>query len=117
MHVLGADVVELPNDTDSTLDGFVQVPKNASLSDITTHMVQGVSAAMGDDDAQLDAIIVASGGWQGDPPVPKTGATEEEVLKGAQEYAQTIDRMISMNMYPVLASGYLAQRFMAEEGK
>jgi hypothetical protein len=120
MNVIGADVVELPDDTDSTLDGFVQVPKHASLADITTHLVQGVSAAMmggDDDDVQLDAIIVASGGWQGDPPVPKAGATQEEVLKGAEEYAQTVEKMMSMNLYPVVASGYLAQRFMAEQGK
>lgn len=118
MNVLGADVVELPNDTDSTLDGFVQVPKHASLSDITTHLVQGVSALMGDDDdLQLDVIIVASGGFEGDPPVPKPGATQEEVVKGAQAYAQTMDKMMSMNLYPVIASGYLAQRFMAEQGK
>ena len=113
MNVLGADVVQLPDGTDSSLDGFVQVPKHASLADITTHLVQGVSAH----DVQLDAIIVASGGFQGDPPVPEPGATQDQVMKGAQEYAQTIENMMSMNLYPVMASGYLAQRFMAEEGK
>lgn len=113
MNVLGADVVELPDDTDSTLDGFVQIPKHASLADITTHLVEGVSAH----DVQLDAIIVASGGWQGDPPVPEPGATQEDVMKGVQAYAQTVENMMSMNLYPVVASGYLAQRFMAEEGK
>ena len=118
MQVLGADVVELPNDTDTILDGFISVPnlkKNPALADITSALVEGVSNNLGDGD-QIDVIVCASGGWQGDPEMPKPDATDAEVIAGARAYGETIDKMISMNLYPVLAAGYVAHRFMAPEG-
>jgi hypothetical protein len=119
MQVLGVDVVDLPDDTDTTLDAFISIPtwnQHPSLGDVTAALVRGVSEALGDGE-EIDAIIVASGGWQGDPALPKPGASEDEFMDGAKEYGETIDKMLGMNLYPVLAAGYAANRFMAEEGK
>ena len=118
-QVFGADVVELPNDTETMLEGFIPVPNlknHPRLSDITLSLVEGVAQSLAEEE-QLDAIICASGGWQGDPEVPHPGADYQEILAGATAYGETIDQMISMNLYPVVAAGYVAHRFMGEEGK
>ena len=41
----------------------------------------------------------------------------EEILQGAQEYGETIDMMMHMNLIPVIAAGYTAQRFAGPNGK
>lgn len=119
MQVLGADIVKLPDDEPgSPLDAFIELPKlqsPASLGDLTVSLVQGISDVL-DDGEEIDAIICASGGWMGDPPLPKSDATEEDFLRGAREYGETMHKMLDMNLYPVLAAGYAANRFMADEG-
>ena len=59
----------------------------------------------------------AQGGWAGDPK-PVTGKSEdaEELLMGAQQYGETIDRMIHMNLVPVVAASFAAQKFMGSNG-
>jgi dihydropteridine reductase len=120
LQVIGADVCELPNESDSgSLDGFVTVPNlnvKPSLADITTALVTGVSEILGEEE-QIDVIICANGGWQPDPEPPRQGASAEEVIAGAKAYGETIDRMMHMNLYPVTAAGYVANQFMAEEGQ
>jgi NAD(P)-dependent dehydrogenase (short-subunit alcohol dehydrogenase family) len=119
MQVLGADIVDLPDDTDTSLDAFISIPawnQRPSLGDVTAALVQGVSDNLADGE-ELDAIIIASGGWLGDPPLPKPDLSLEEFIRGAKEYGENIDKLTQMNLYPVLAANYAANRFMAEEGK
>lgn len=119
LQVLGADVAELPNDTDSMLNGFISIPKlrgSQPLAEMTTSLVQGVFDVL-EKGEEIDVIVCASGGWQGDPDPPSKDDGEAAFIASATDYGQTIDRMISMNLYPVLAAGYLTQRFMAKEGE
>lgn len=120
MRVIGADVGELPTDTDSTLNGFVSIPSlsgKPSLADMTTSLLQGVSSLLDDGD-EIDAIICASGGFEVDPNPPNRGASvESDVLLGAKAYGDTVDRMIAANLYPVLSAGFIAQRFMGNDGE
>ena len=117
MQVVGVDVVGPPEDNNS-LDAFVSLPagdERPGLGDVTSALVGGLSQVLGDD-VEIDAIICASGGWQGDPSLPTPDASQEEFMEGAMAYGQTIDSMFQMNLYPVLAAGYAANRFMADEG-
>ena len=117
MFVVGADVLELPNESDWDLDDFVAMPhfrKHSSLSELTTHLTKGVGMALGHE--EIHAVVVASGGWQGDPSLPGEGASQEEVEAGAASYGEYIEKMMRMNLYPVVAAGYVAQRYMAENG-
>lgn len=149
LQVLGADVVDLPRELTGSweLDGFVQLPRQATLEDLTVRLVRGVDRFLqsnpklqrptildrdvnddDDDDTpetprkpRLNAIICASGGWQSDPPPPEAespadGITEYELEQGAHTYAAAIQRMVQMNLDPVLAAGYVAQHCMAPQG-
>lgn len=119
MQVIGADVVDLPDDTDSSLDAFVSLPtfqQHPGVGDVTEALVSGLLGVL-DEEEEIDAIICTSGGWQGDPELPNANlASEEEYIAGARAYGKTIDKMIEMNLFPILAAGYAADRFMAEEG-
>lgn len=54
----------------------------------------------------------------GDPqPRPAERLTGEEIRQGAQEYGETIDKMMNMNFTPVVAAGYTAQCLMGPNGK
>lgn len=121
MKVLGADVVA-PRDEDSTttksIDAFIHLPKGShatAVADISTALVEGLSDAL-ESEEEIDAIICACGGWMGDPSAPKPDLTEDEFLTAVQEYSETVHKMLEMNLYPVLAAGYAANRFMANEG-
>eukprot|EP00565_Helicotheca_tamesis_P000337 CAMPEP_0185740910 /NCGR_PEP_ID=MMETSP1171-20130828/38674_1 /TAXON_ID=374046 /ORGANISM="Helicotheca tamensis, Strain CCMP826" /LENGTH=223 /DNA_ID=CAMNT_0028412841 /DNA_START=527 /DNA_END=1199 /DNA_ORIENTATION=- len=53
----------------------------------------------------VDAIICASGGWESDPsPI------------SAKAWGETMDKMLQMNLYPVMAAGQVANEYMAKEG-
>eukprot|EP00934_Nitzschia_sp_Nitz4_P004872 Nitzschia sp. Nitz4//scaffold57_size113557//47192//48202//NITZ4_003989-RA/size113557-augustus-gene-0.170-mRNA-1//1//CDS//3329554840//4862//frame0 len=114
LQVLGADIQKVEGDT--SLDAFIQLPNLPSpvdLGDATEALVQGISDVL-DEDEEIDAIICASGGWMGDAPFfPES---EGGAISGAREYANTVQSMLEMNLYPVLAAGYAADHFMAEEG-
>jgi NAD(P)-dependent dehydrogenase (short-subunit alcohol dehydrogenase family) len=119
MQVIGADVVGLPEDSSSSLDAFIELPtfsQPAAVADVTTALVGGLAGILYNE-REIDAIICACGGWMGDPPLPKPDDTDDDFMKGAQEYGNTINKMLEMNLYPVLAAGYAANRFMADEGK
>lgn len=116
MQVIGVDVVNNPDE--KALSAFVSMPaweQHPGVGDVTEALVRGVSDAIGQGE-EIDAIICASGGWQGDPAPPAPSASDEECFDGAKNYGQAIDKMLEMNLYPVLAAGYAANRFMAEEG-
>jgi len=115
MQVLGADVIELPPDFLWELDGFVTLPRKTTLPDLTLRLSRGVHFFL-QGEPKLDAIVVAAGGWKGDPESPPDGASEHELEVGATAYAETIDRMMKMNFDPVVASGYVAQHYMADSG-
>jgi dihydropteridine reductase len=128
MQVLGADVAELPSDFSSDgwdLDGFIHLPKERStdLTDLTVRLVKGVEFFLQSDDTSLDAIVVASGGWSGDPSWDaihydrdEHKDPEAELEERARAYADTIERMRLQNLDPVCAAGFVAQQFMSPNG-
>ena len=129
MKVIGVDVVDLPRkedgeeSSDTTTpfhDSFIEMPTfdtnhHPGVAGVTKALVEGLKNTLADHE-EIDAIICASGGWQGDPPFPKPDITDEEFMESAIQYGQTVDTMMEMNLYPVLAAGYAAHRFMADEG-
>jgi dihydropteridine reductase len=125
MEVLGADVVELPSEWLGSweLDGFVHLPREATLQDLTVRMVRGVHSFLlnrtngSRNPLRLDAIICASGGWQADPRQAAAAMeTEYDIECGAQAYTAAIQRMLHMNLDPVLAATYVAQHYMDTGG-
>jgi len=122
MRLIGADVLSMPENSRTTtnLDSFIRLPTYdhpAALADVTASMVQGLSEVLNDGEEELDAIICANGGWMGDPKLPSPNDGDEEFMAGVQEYGNAINRMLEMNLFPVLAAGYAANRFMADDGK
>lgn len=124
MQVIGADVVNLDNgdkdsSSSSSLDAFVPIPtweQHPGVGDVTEALVRGLCDVL-DEDEEIDVIICASGGWEGDPELSNAHTTnQEEYIAEAKAYGNTIDKMMEKNLFPVLASGYAADRFMAEEG-
>lgn len=118
--VIGADVIQIPSSdisrADWELDGFIHLPKDASLEELTLQLTQGVIRHLDKNNPKLDAIVVASGGWTGDPSdTPTDGASEAELEVGAQKYARTVSKMMEMNLNPVVASGYVAQHFTGDD--
>ena len=127
MQVLGADVMELPSDftLDWELDDFISLPSQAGLADLTVRLGRGVDLYLqqqqqkhgGRSSGGLDAIVCASGGWAADPPALLSAEpTDKELEDAATEYAETVSRMMRMNLDPVVAAGYVAQNYMADEG-
>lgn len=120
MKVIGADVVELQDQSDWEVDYFVPMPhfrEHSSLAELSTQLTKGVGFAIGHE--EIDTIVVASGGWQGDPQLPGPSghdATLDDVEQGAEIYGESIEKMLRMNMFPVVAAGYVAQRYMAKQG-
>jgi dihydropteridine reductase len=124
VQVIGADVVAPPTKEDEQyLDGFVTMPlptdesEPSSLPDLTMALVDGLSQLLPDDGdgTELDAIISVAGGWEGDPELPPPNADDLDRLEGARQYGMTIERMMSKNLYPLLAAGYAAHHFMTDD--
>ena len=116
LNVIGADI----QDTAETVQllGFIPLPhpgQSPSLGDVTRRLTAGVQESLeqlgGDETNGLDLVVVASGGWEGDPLLP-----EEASEEGAAMYGDSIDRMMRMNLHPVVASGYVAQYHMNKGG-
>lgn len=119
MTVIGADVLELPNDSDWELDDFIPLPhfgQHATLSEITERLTLGVNYSLGGSNAGLDAIVVASGGWQLDPVTVAEQKGDFDMQEMARAYGESMETMMRMNFYPVAAAGFIAQEFMAPEG-
>jgi dihydropteridine reductase len=126
MKVVGADVIPPREKDESYLNGFITMPlptdesTPSSLPDLTMALVDGLSQIFDDDDdeqvgRELDAIISVAGGWEGDPPLPPPNADGLDRLEGARQYAITMERMMSKNLYPLLAAGYAAHHFMTDD--
>mmetsp|Transcript_39864 Transcript_39864/g.40375 ORF Transcript_39864/g.40375 Transcript_39864/m.40375 type:complete len:394 (+) Transcript_39864:26-1207(+) len=130
VRVIGADVVAPSNDDESQLTGgFIELPTTktststklepSSLSDLTIAMTDGLHQLIGDNQ-KLDAVICVAGAWEGDPQtVPPSPSHDEDnnlqrlwLLESARKYSETIDRMLSKNLYPVLAAGYASHHYM-----
>ena len=120
VNVIGADI----QDTAETaqLYSFIPLPhpsQSPNLGDVTRRLDAGVQDALeeqhlngeGGEKNGLDLIVVASGGWESDPLLP-----EEAIEGGAAMYGDSIERMMQMNLYPVVASGYVAQYHMNKGG-
>lgn len=119
IKIVGVDVVSLPDDSRSKLDSFIKLPTYehpAALADVTGSIVEGLAGVL-EDGEELDAIICANGGWMGDPKLPTPGGTDEDFMAGVKEYGDTINKMLEINLFPVLAAGYAANRFMADDGE
>lgn len=120
MKVVGADVVGLPEEDARTgLDTFIKLPtydQPAAVADVMESLIKGIGGALDSGEA-LDVIICVSGGFASDPKLPKPDISDDDFVAGAKEYGATINKMLEMNLYPVLAAGYAANRFMADEGK
>lgn len=65
MAVIGADVVELPSDFNSSdweLDGFITLPRmtqSPSVADVSTELALGLNTILGEED-EIDTIVCAS---------------------------------------------------------
>lgn len=146
INIIGSDCVQPPNSQMEAdqLDAFLPLPHpstDPSLGKMTTELLLGLkeldelssnsSAGDGDDASggglKLDAIICASGGWEGDPPnvnvdalkseLDPTDSMEEKMLiADARAHGDAVERMMKMNLYPVLAAGRAMDRYMASQG-
>jgi len=114
MRVIGADIIDKPGGGWHP-DAFVTLPYDGELSDLTTRLTKGVGRVLGED-GEINCIVCASGGWEGDPKLPMPDASEEDIEAGAIHYSNTVENMIRMNLNPVVAAGYVADRYMSEEG-
>lgn len=145
--VIGADCVDPPAEQadHDLLDAFLPLPHpttEAGLAQTATDLVLGLReidemsgqagrwhdggtrGAGGTGGLVLDAVICASGGWEGDPPPPDADAAEfqgdewEERLLAADaaSHGDSADRMLRMNLHPVLAAGRAMDRYMGGEG-
>ncbi|GKY97339.1 hypothetical protein MPSEU_000692300 [Mayamaea pseudoterrestris] len=123
MTVVGADVVEIPSSFtgDWELDGFITLPRDGDLTEMTLQLVRGVnhflngsSSSSSSSQSGLDAIVVASGGWSPDlkEDAQRQPTTEQLLEDNVIAYCSTIDDMRRKNLNPCLASGYVAQHFM-----
>lgn len=119
MTVIGADIIELPNEmtNDWELDYFIPLQQQENdLTSLTTDLVNGVhtiveslSSDTDDDDSSsssddedndeyrmkkgkgLDVIICASGGWMGDPS-PTTMNTNDPAMTKQERILQQAQR-------------------------
>jgi len=106
IKVIGADIVE-----GSTLPtgGFVPLPhpgQRPSLGEVTQRLLEGVGDILDETNDDLNIVVVASGGWEGDPPNDK-----DDLVENAAAFGDSIDRMMRMNLYPVLAAGHAIREF------
>ena len=135
MKVVGADILELPPELsdDWILDGFISLPENARLPELTVELQRGVQQYLrgqkdSDPDQEssngIDVIVVASGGWEGDPSLLSPNPTGEPLLtqeegekmaSAAESYTESIVRMRHMNLDPVIAAGVVAQHLSSNE--
>ncbi len=128
VQVVGADVVPPHADDEANFSagGFIPLPLppaasddedtlpgTPSLSELTVALVDGLSQVLVGDQ-ELNAIVSVAGAWEGDPPLPPSHADDMDKVEGARQYAMTIDRMLGMNLYPLLAAGYASHHFMTD---
>lgn len=119
MSVIGADVVAGGENHESSLRAFIPMPtmgdKQVGLGEMTEALASGLCDVMGDK-REINAIVCASGGWHNDAEAPTATSSDDDFIAGARSFGENIDSMMSANLYPVLAAGYAANRYMAEEG-
>ncbi|KAL7568507.1 hypothetical protein ACA910_002628 [Epithemia clementina (nom. ined.)] len=135
MNVIGADIMELPTELshDWHLDGFISLTENAKLTELTAELLNGTHEYLRGQkynyseqvrSVGIDVIVVASGGWEGDPSLPPPSATGELLLTkeeaqtmtlAAQRYTESVIRMRNMNLDPVIAAGVVAQNLSSNE--
>ena len=78
------------------------------------------SSNRGDND-KIDAIVVASGGWNGDVEYDdvvsnENGQEEDEEEEYIKAAAGVVDDMMRMNYNPVVAASLVGQRLMNPNG-
>jgi len=141
--VIGADCVEPSSEQldNHLLDAFIPLPHpstNPTLAKTTRELCLGLkelddlSGSPGrwydgpsgpESGLTLDAVICASGGWEGDPPTasgkvddPTDSWMEKLIEADADAHGDGVERMLRMNLYPVLAAGRAMDLYMGEQG-
>jgi dihydropteridine reductase len=126
MNVLGADVApELPSEwTNDTweLTQFCPLSQEGNATALTHSLLQGVHQFVHENDEDgttkrwLDVIVVASGGWEMDPPIVSLQKEQppnlNAIFENANTYLQTMERMRQKNLDPVLAASVVAQQYL-----
>lgn len=121
-NVLTADVHSSDHPLSLEQRRYVGLPRRGSVADVSLLLYRGVARHLkeGGGNGKLDAIVVASGGWEGDveyDDVASNGndseAEDEEYIKAA---AGVVDNMMRMNYYPVVAGSLVGQSLMNPNG-
>ena len=123
-HVIGADVTDprsVEVDDQLGLRDYVQLPKNGPMAEQASALYRGVKDFTRKENALLDAVVVASGGWAGDvvmgadtPPDSDDSVDPEEEY--VRQSASACERMMRMNYQPVVSGGLVARRFVKANG-
>lgn len=131
-NVIGADILD-PSQTseEKGLRDYILLPKDASMADLTSGLFRGVSLHLQGgktNENKLDAIVCASGGWEGDVDMAnlienhlaKASMPESEDVDFDEEHARestkVCERMMRVNYYPTVAGSHVARRFMKRGG-
>ncbi|KAL7468181.1 hypothetical protein ACHAXS_008434 [Conticribra weissflogii] len=144
-HVLGADVANNAHHVlgeKGGLSGYVALPKEGSMADLSVVLFRGVKTHLrdlvdakkkkkdiGEGTGGFDAIVCASGGWEGDvdfdvllEDLEEKEASEEGGVHwdAEEEYvkqsAKVVDRMMKMNFCPVVAGSLIGEHFLSPGG-
>jgi len=115
MKVIGADMVTPPSQTASKLDGFIKMPSlGTQLGQACSQLTRGLKTALADKGEKIDLVVVASGGFGMDHEVPGSSESHQVQVEEANEFGNSIERMLQMNLHPVLATSYAVNSFMTE---
>mmetsp|Transcript_19202 Transcript_19202/g.27933 ORF Transcript_19202/g.27933 Transcript_19202/m.27933 type:complete len:360 (-) Transcript_19202:375-1454(-) len=124
MTIIGADVIDPVKKKDiDALDAFIPLQHTSNATELTKSLSLGMRNINDGKEkvVMVDAIICASGGWEGDPTssylpgrlLEEDGITPE---MAAEEWGKVLDKMLQMNLHPVLAAGNVASTHMANQG-
>ena len=127
-YVLTADVLSSDHPLSQEQQRYISLPQHGSIADVSLLLYRGVvqhlkkSSSNGGNNDKLDAIVVASGGWNGDVEYDDVVSNEngqgeddeEEYIKAA---AGVVDNMMRMNYYSVVAASLVGQRLMNPNGE
>lgn len=121
--MIGADVTDPQSvevDDQVGMRDYVQLPKDAPMADQASTLYRGVKDFIGKENALLDAVVVASGGWAGDAVMGAETPGNDDSVDPEEEYirqsASTCERMTRMNYQPVVCGGLVARRFVRANG-
>lgn len=105
--VIGTDIHPPSQERANSIDGFIELPNDStdqrkiSIDGLHHSLREGLRNLYNDndDEIELDAIVVASGGFSMD---------EDDQFTIGEVY----ENMLQMNYYPVIAAGEIAKKYM-----